>query len=436
MFERAQTVTPGGVHSNIRYMDPYPLYFSKARGSHIWDVDGTEYIDCVVNYGACILGHGHPKILQAVKSQLDSGLTCGAETELSVSVSEKLHKMIPCAEMVRFASTGTEAVMHAIMIARGYTGRDKILKIEGGFDGWYDSMLISTGHRDRIRPKIHIVGPKKSPAATPDSAGIPKTVLRNTLIAPYNNVEILTTIVEKHRNELAAVILEPVAFNMGCVLPREGYLRSIRKITEENDVPLIFDEVITGFRLAPGGAQQYYGVTPDLATFAKALANGFPLSAVAGKEDMMKASAPKARVAYMGTYNGSQSSLAAAAATLEILEDGRLQERLRRLTEMLQEGFAQICKESKVPALLSGLGGQFQVYFTDQRLDDYRKAVTVDQEKFMRFQRELLRQHILFIPNALFHHGICAAHNQEDITNMLSAMQIALQKIGTYSSPG
>lgn len=421
MFERARTITPGGVHSNIRYMDPHPLYLSRARGSRIWDLDGTEYIDCVVNFGACILGHAHPRVLEAVKAQLDSGLTSGAETELSVRVSEKLNKMIPCAEMVRFASTGTDAVMHCIMIARGYTGRDKILKIEGGFDGWYDSVLIST------HPKVNAAGSEKSPTPTLDSAGIPKSTLQNTLVVPYNDIETLTAAVEKHKGELAAVILEPVAFNMGCVLPREGYLRSVRKITEENNVLLIFDEVITGFRLAPGGAQEYFGVIPDLATFAKALANGFPISAVTGRGDIMEVSAPRAKVAYMGTYNGSQSSLAAALATLEVLQDGHPQKRLRRLTETLQEGFAKICDELNVSARLNGLGGQFQVYFTEADISDYRSVATADEERFMRFQKEMLKQHVLFIPNPLFHHGISAAHDEQDVESILNAMRKALR---------
>jgi glutamate-1-semialdehyde 2,1-aminomutase len=214
---------------------------------------------------------------------------------------------------------------------------------------------------------------------------------------------------------------------MGCVLPKEGYLESVRKITKENDVLLIFDEVITGFRLAPGGAQEYFGVTPDLATFAKAMANGFPLSAVAGRRDIMMVSDPKGKVAYMGTYNGSQSSLAAASATLEILQDGRPQAVLSRSTEKLQRGFGETCEEMSVSARLNGLGGQFQVYFTSADTDDYREVATVSQEKFMRFQKEMLRQRILFMPIALFHHGISAAHTDEDIETILSAMRVALR---------
>ncbi|MGA3406739.1 MAG: aspartate aminotransferase family protein, partial [Candidatus Bathyarchaeia archaeon] len=415
MFERARIVTPGGVHSNIRYMDPNPLYFSRALGSRLWDVDGEEFIDCVVNFGACILGHAHPKVLEEVRNQLATGLTCGVETELSIRVSEKLNKMIPCAENVRFATTGTEAVMHCLMIARGYSGKDKILKIEGGFDGWYDSVLISS------HPKVEAAGPDTSPTPTIDSAGIPKNAAQNTIVVPYNNTEVLATVVEKHKDELAAVIVEPVAFNMGCVLPKSGYLESVRKITEENDVLLIFDEVITGFRLAPGGAQEYFKVTPDLATFAKALANGFPLSAVAGRHDVMTVAAPNGKVAYMGTYNGSQSSLAAASATLDVLQDGRPQALLSRLTEKLRRGFHEICKEMGIPARFDGLGGQFQIYFTGGDTDDYRKVTAIGQEPFMRFQKEMLRQHILFMPIALFHHGISAAHTDDDVDIILNA---------------
>jgi glutamate-1-semialdehyde 2,1-aminomutase len=425
MFERAQKITPGGVHSNIRYIDPHPLYFSKARGSRLWDLDGTEYIDCIVNFGACILGHGHPSVVESVKTQLDSGLTCGAETQLSVEVSEKLNKMIPCAETVRFSTTGTEAVMHALMIARGYTGRDKILKIEGGFDGWYDSVLVGTS------PSFNAAGPRTSFAHAPDSAGIPKNVAQNTMVVPYNNAEALADVVEKHRNELAAVILEPIAFNMGCVLPKDGYLKSMRKITEENDVLLIFDEVITGFRVAPGGAQQYFGVTPDLATFAKAVANGFPLSVVAGKREIMQVSRPGGKVAYMGTYNGSQAPLAAASATLEILQDGRVQEQLKKSTDKLRNGFSQICKETNVAAKLEGMAGQFQVYFTSEEMRDYRRVMTVDKERFMKFQKEMIRQRILFLPKTLFHHGVSAAHHDEDIDAILKAMRTAMRNLSS-----
>ena len=423
MFERAQKITPGGVHSNIRYIDPHPLYFSKARGSRVWDLDGTEYVDCIVNFGACILGHGHPSVLESVKNQLDSGLTCGAETQLSVEVSERLNKMVPCAETVRFACTGTDAVMHALMIARGYTGRDKILKIEGGFDGWYDSVLVGTS------PSFNATDQGTGFADASDSAGIPKNAAQNTMVVPYNNTEALANVVEKHRNELAAVILEPVAFNMGCVLPKEGYLKSVRKITEENDVLLIFDEVITGFRVAPGGAQQYFGITPDLATFAKAIANGFPLSVVAGKREIMQISRPGGKVAYMGTYNGSQAPLAAASATLEILQDGSVQEQLRKSTDKLRNGFSQICKEVDVPARLQGMAGQFQVYFTNEEIRDYKQVLTVDKEKFMKFQKEMLGQRILFLPKTLFHHGISAAHNDEDIETILKAMRTAMRNL-------
>lgn len=417
MFERALAITPGGVHSNIRYFEPYPLYLSKARGSRLWDLDGTEYIDCIVNFGACILGHGHPSVVESVKTQLDSGLTCGAETQLSVEVSEKLTKMIPCAEAVRFASTGTEAVMHILMIARGYTGRDKILKIEGGFNGWYDSVLVGTS------PSLNVTGSETASAPALDSAGIPKNATQNTMVVPYNNAEALSNVVEKHRNELAAVILEPIAFNMGCVLPKDGYLKSVRKITEENDVLLIFDEVITGFRVAPGGAQQYFGITPDLATFAKAVANGFPLSVVAGKREIMQVSRPGGKVAYMGRYNGSQAPLAAASATLEILRDGRVQEQLKKSTDKLQNGFSQICKEVNVVARLEGMAGQFQVHFADEEMRDYRRVMTVDRKRFMKFQKEMLRQGILFLPKPLFHHGVSAAHNDEDIDSILTAMR-------------
>jgi len=423
LFERADKVAPGAIHSNIRYFPPSPLFFSKAKGSKLWDVDGTEYIDCVVNMGACILGHGHPKITESVRNQIENGLTCGVESELSVNVAERLTSMIPCAKTVRFSNTGTEAVMKAIMIARAFTGRDMIIKMEGGYNGWYDSVLTS------VSPRFDQAGPETAPNSVPENDGILKAAAAKTLVVPFNNLDVAETIIERNRDRVAALLIEPIQFNLGCVLPKEGYLKALREITEDNGVLLIFDEVISGFRVAPGGAQEYYGVTPDMATFAKAIANGYPLSAVAARADIMEISRPGGRVGYGGLYNGSQASLAAASVALSILNTGEVQEKLKIGTQSLVKRFGELAADLGVEVRMQGFAGQFQVYFTDGEVVDYRTSARVDAKKYGIFQRSILRQRIYSLPPTSFHHGITTSHNDEDIEAILTAMGNALREV-------
>jgi len=337
--------------------------------------------------------------------------------------------MIPCAETVRFSNTGTEAVMKAIMIARGYTGRDKIIKIEGGYNGWYDCVTVSH------RPSLEKAGPEDAPNSLPDHDGMLKDVVKKTIIIPYNNIEAAEKAVKENKDEVAALIVEPVAYNMGCVLPKEGYLKALREMTEKYDILLIFDEIISGFRAAPGGAQEYYGVTPDMATFAKAIANGFPMSAVAAKREIMEVTKPSSekwtggRVIYGGVYNGSQSCLAAASATLEILRKGDVQRELQERTANLVERFNEMAEDVGVVARMQGFAGQFQVYFTDKEVTNYREAVKADAEKFKLFQGVLMENEVLSLPLPLFHHGITIAHGDEEINKILEAMEKGLKRV-------
>ena len=424
LFEIASEYVVGGVHSNFRYREPHPIYFSRARGSRLWDADGNEYIDCVINMGACILGHGHPKVVDAVKVALDDGLTVGLEPEISAEVSRMLSRMVPSAESVRFSNTGTEAVIHAIHIARGFTGRYKIAKLEGGYNGWYDYVAVSS------HPPLDKAGPPDEPLPVPSSAGLARDVVDSTVIIPFNNIEATEKIISKHRNDLAAVIVEPVMFNVGCVLPKKGYLEGLRKLTDEYGIVLIFDEVITGFRSAPGGAQEYFGITPDMSVFGKAIANGFALSAVVGKREVMETIHPRrGKVSYAGTYNSNYISLAAARVVLEELRDGKIQKYLHDVGARLAKEFSEMVDEIGVQARLQHFAGKFQVYFTDKEVVDYRSAVGCDAKKYSVFYESMLGSGIFMLPSHTIHHGVTAAHTHEDIEAILSAMRNALKEV-------
>jgi len=412
LFRQASELTPGGVHSNVRWADPHPLYFERGRGSRIWDVDGNEYIDCTGNYGALILGHADPVVTRAVEQTLASGLTCGVETQLSIDVARRLTEMIPCAQRVRFCNSGTEAVMHALQIARGFTGRERILKTEGNYHGWYDYVYCS--HR-------YPESEWRTPTAVPSSQGLSPDVARSTLVVPWNDLSAMEKVLQSHGDGIAAVILEPVDHNIGCALPRQGYLEGVRRLTREHGAVLIFDEVITGFRASPGGAQQYFNVTPDMATFAKAVANGYPLSVVAGDAKIMDVVAPERhQVSYGGTYNGSQLVLAAAAATLDRLRTGEVQQHLRDLTERLATTFNEDAGRLQVDVRLQGFGGKFQVYFTSEEVVDWRSASRVDQALYHEFQSFMVRHGVLWVASPFSHNALTWAHTGDEVDTILA----------------
>jgi glutamate-1-semialdehyde 2,1-aminomutase len=422
-YQEIDSIVPGGTHSNIRFFDPHPLWFARGKGSRLWDVNGNEYIDCVINMSGLILGHGDERVTKAVNEQLETGLTCGVETELNIRAAEKINEMVPCAESVKFSNSGTEAVMKAMMIARGYTGRQKIVKLEGGYNGWHDSAAISH------KPNLRKAGPRSRPRGVPENLGLLKTATRSTIVMPFNDLESAEKIIKKNRRELAAVIIEPIMFNVGCACPEQGYLKGLKEITNDNDVLLIFDEIISGFRVAPGGAQEYYGITPDMATFAKAIANGFPMSAVAGRRDVMRVTEPGGKVGWAGVYNSSQVCVAASLATLEVLKNGEIQRKLNDQSADLEKKFDGLAEELGISARLQALGGQFQVYFTDEEVRDYRSAAKADYERFKVFQAEMLREGVYALPITLFHHGLVAAHSQEDLVRILAAMRRGLQRV-------
>ena len=430
-YDEANRIITGGVHSGFRYRDPFPVYFQKAQGSRVWDVDGNEYVDYLVGNGAVILGHKDPKVTAAVRNQLESGLTVSLESELSFSVARILTEMVPSARFVKLSNTGTEAVMHATQIARGFTGRRKIVKVEGCYHGWQDEVSFS------VHPALLPGG--KSPAQNstkpvPESAGLIPGVDANVLVIPFNDVDALERVLKENGNDIAALIIEPIVFNSGCILPKDGYLKTLRELTARFGIVLIFDEVISGFRISPGGAQAYYNVTPDLSVFGKAIANGFPLSAVVGREDVMAVTVPKkGKVAFSGTYNGNQPSLAASLGCLEQLRDGSVQRKLWSYSDKLSKEFEQSATDNRVGARLQSAGGKFQVYFTDDEVTDYPSAAKSDIGRYQALCADLFKSGILFHQSYLFHHGVSGAHSEEDVNSLCEHLDNFVEEIGKNS---
>jgi len=415
LFERAKKRVPGGVNSPVRAFSPYPFFTKYAKGSRIVDVDGNEYLDYCLGYGPMILGHAPAQVISAVKEQLDKGTVYGTPSKQEVDLAELVCKLVPSAEMIRLTSTGGEATMSAIRAARGYTGRKKIIKFEGCYHGAHDAVLVKAG----------------SGAATfgiPDSLGVPEEASGNTLVVPYNDAERFESVVKENKDSLAAVIVEPVLGNVGLILPKEGFLETLRELTEDYGVVLIFDEVITGFRLGLGGAQEYYGVKPDLTTLGKILGGGFPLAAFAGKEEIMKMIAPAGKVYQAGTYNGNPVSVTAGLKTLSFL----LEKRDSFYSEM-EEKCGQIVKPLKKIIDELGLGFQinhiasmFQLFFTDQPVHDYTSAMKADNGKYMEFHRRLLEQGIFLPPSQYETCFLSLAHTSDDIDKTVKGFESAL----------
>jgi glutamate-1-semialdehyde 2,1-aminomutase len=419
IYSLYKDVTPGAVQSNFRSDKPFPMYFSGGRGPYVTDVDGRRYIDLISGYGSLILGHRDRDVNNSVREALQAGLVSGYETDLSYEVAFQISKMVPSAKRVRFANSGTEAVMHALQMVRAFTNRQKVLKFEGCYHGWYDTVAFN--HNP----------PLNSPSGNgcevvPDFYGLFPHASENILISRFNDAESAGDIIKRFRNEMAAVIVEPVAFNMGCVPPSPDFLHVLREETQRYDIPLIFDEIITGFRISPGGAQKYFKVTPDISLFGKAIANGYPLSAVVGREDIMDVSSPGGRTAYAGTYNGNQISLAAARATLSKIKSGRVQDYFFRETRRMGESVSRFAEELKISARFQGIGGQFQIYFTREEVKDYNSAASSDRKQYMLFREKLRNEHVLLHPSYLFHHGITYAHSEDVVERLLSKFRTAM----------
>jgi glutamate-1-semialdehyde 2,1-aminomutase len=424
LFEEARKLTPGGVHSGLRYFDPYPIFISKASGSRIYDADGNEYIDYHLAFGPVVLGHSNPHVSVAVRNQLDKGVIFGLSSELEVEVTKKISRHVPSAEMMRFCNSGTEATYHAIRVAKAYSHSEKIVKFEGAYHGWHDCVSLSSG------PSLTEAGPRGSPVSVPDTEGLGSDVAKKTIVIPFNDPEALEKTIKRHKGEIAALITEPILHgNASCIVPHNGFLRQLREVTEQNNIVLIFDEVVSGFRHNLGGAQRIFNVTPDLTTFGKAMANGFPVAAVCGRKDIMEMFKPTGKVDYGGTFNGNPISMVATLATIGELERGDRCRRLFDLGEKFRNKLGQTILDLHLEAQVVGFGSVFQPLFTDRKIHDYRDTLSSDKEQFMQFQNGMMGRGIFILPQANKRCHISAAHSEEDLDFTIQNAEEILRKI-------
>ena len=403
---------PGGSLGNLTI----DLVIKEGSGSRVRDVSGNEYIDYLLGSGPMVVGHAHPRVVAAVQEQMEHGSTFFADNESAILLAEEIVNAVPCADTVRFSSSGTEATLYAMRAARAFRGRDKILKFEGGFHGMNDYALMSMGPSD----------PPDFPAAVPDSAGIPASVAGEMLIAPFNDIETTSAIVERYHDEIAGVIVEPF---QRLLAPLPGFLEDLRELTRQYEIPLIFDEVVTGFRFSYGGAQEYYGVTPDLCALGKAVGGGFPLTAVAGREEIMSgfdASAGDGFVLQIGTLSGNPVASAAGLATLDILKEPGTYEKLFATGQQLKNALQRLLDEAEIPAVVAGEAPLFEVFFTDREIRDHRSTLLADKEMLRRFNNLLLERGV-FKGDSKFY--LSTAHTQRDVEETIEAFESAVDEL-------
>ncbi len=400
LYNKAVNLMPGGVNSPVRAflnVDRTPVFIDRAKGDKIYDVDGNEYIDYVCSWGPGILGHAHPKVIEAVKAACEKGLTFGAPTRNEVELAELIKSIMPSMEVMRMVNSGTEATMSAIRTARGYTGRDMILKFKGCYHGHSDGLLVKAGSAALT-------------SAVPDSAGVPESYTKNTLVALYNDENSVKELFEKYGNDIACVIVEPVAANMGVVLPEKGFLQFLRDITEKYNSVLIFDEVITGFRLGLGGAQEYYGIKPDMTTLGKIVGGGMPMAVYGGRKEIMDFVSPVGKVYQAGTLSGNPVATTAGIATIKILmENKNIYSDIEKKTSKIAEALKYIgLSVNQAGSLLCG-------YFTDREVKNYDDALSSDTKKYAEFFAWLIDRGIYVAPSQYEAMFISAAHSDEDI---------------------
>lgn len=419
LFKKACKVIPGGVNSPVRAFRAVggkPIFIERALGSKIYDVDGNTYIDYVLSWGPLILGHAHPKIVNALKKAIERGTSYGAPTSLEIELAELVLKAYPSMDKVRMVSSGTEATMSAIRIARGFTGRDKVVKFEGCYHGHANGLLVKAG----------------SGATTfgvPDSLGVPESYARNTITLPFNDISALRTVIKNEWKSIACVIIEPVVGNIGCVLPNPGFLESLRKITKDYNIVLIFDEVMTGFRVAYGGAQAFFGIKPDMTCLGKVIGGGLPVGAYGGKKKIMSMVSPEGPVYQAGTLSGNPLAMTAGIETLNILSKGSVYKKLEKTAVLLEKGFQDAARMAGVKTKFYRAGTMFCNYFTDMEVIDYKTAKSADTVKFSRFFSGMLRRGINIAPSQFEAGFISTAHTEKDIEKTVKAAYESLLDI-------
>ena len=437
ILERARRVTPGGVNTSIRRVEPMPVW-SRAAGSRVYDVHGREYIDYHAAFGPAILGHCHQRVNRRVRETLDEIDLLGVgTTEGEIRLAEKIVRHVPSAEMALLCNTGSEATHHAVRLSRAATGRRKFIKFQGCYHGWHDYLCMNV-----ITPR-HKIGDHD-----PGSAGMLREAVENTIVLPFNDLDAVDQALERNRGQVAGLILEPIPHNIGCVLPRPGYLKGLRELTRQHGVILTFDEVITGFRHTIGGYQSVSGVTPDLTTLGKSIANGYPIAAICGRRELMERFATRegGDVFFAGTYNGHPINCAAALATIAELEDGRVHRHIFRLGKRMRRGLREIVARSGIKAHVAGFGSVFLTYFLEGPVHSYEDLLNNDDRQQVRYRQLLLKEGIFKLPMSLKRSHIGGAHTEEDIDRTLSAAEdafrrlvhgesrpVALQSVGTES---
>lgn len=414
LFKKAVNLMPGGVNSPVRAFGTvggHPVFIDSAKGQYLTDVDGNRYIDYIGSWGPMILGHNDDRVVEAVIKQIGKGISYGAATEAEVEMAQLMCDIVPSLEMVRMVNSGTEAVMSAIRTARGFTGKNKFIKFEGNYHGHSDALLVKAGSGVMT-------------AGIPDSSGVPANCVKDTLTAVYNDLDSVKKLFDENKDEIACVIVEPVSANMGVVLPKDGFLKGLRKLCDDNNALLIFDEVITGFRLGLTGASGYFNIHPDLITYGKIIGGGMPVGAYGGRADVMQVVSPVGSVYQAGTLSGNPVAMAAGITQLKILkETPEIYKKTFELGEMLRNGAADIIKEAGLPYKVTGIGSLSCIFFTDKEVTDYISAKTSDTAEFAKYFNHMLSRGNYFGPSQFESIFVSAAHTKENIDKTLTDMK-------------
>lgn len=419
LYKQALKLMPGGVNSPVRAFKAVggnPLFIAKAKGSKIYDVDGNEYIDYVLSWGPLILGHAYPSVVKALKKAIEKGTSYGAPTELEIKLATLVKKAFPSIEKLRFVNSGTEATMSAIRVARGFTKRNKVIKFEGCYHGHVDGLLVSAG----------------SGGATfsiPDSLGVPQSYTSETIVLPFNDINTFKNTLKEHWKDIACVIVEPVVGNMGCILPKDEFLKVLRNETQKYGIVLIFDEVMTGFRVSFGGAQQYYGVKPDLTCLGKVIGGGLPVGAYGGRKEIMALVAPDGGVYQAGTLSGNPIAMTAGIETLKVLSKASVYKRLEKTMQYLEEGLKDSAKQAGINVKFYRAGTMFCTYFTENEVIDAKTAKTSDTEKFKQFFLGMLQKGVYIAPSQFEAGFISLAHSEKDIEKTVQAAYKIFKKL-------